>query len=47
MSDIIRKTIEIFDFGYVFTPRDFPVDTRKVASVNRLLNYMVEKRGDL
>ena len=43
MSNIIRKTIDNFDFGYVFTPKDFPIEPRKVASVNRVLNYMVEK----
>ena len=42
MSDIIRRAIENFDYGYVFTPRNFPVEPRKAASVNRLLNYMVE-----
>jgi len=47
MSNTIRKTIENFDFGYVFTPKDFPIEPRKVASVNMVLNYMVEKGENL
>jgi hypothetical protein len=42
MTDTIKNTIAIFDFGFVFTPADFPIEPRKVASVNRVLNYMVE-----
>jgi DNA-binding MarR family transcriptional regulator len=41
MTDAIRNTIATFDFGYVFTPGDFPVDPRKQATVNRILNNMV------
>jgi len=44
MPNIIRDTIKKFDFGYVFTPSDFPVEKRQIASVNRLLNYMVESK---
>lgn len=41
MANIIRETIEKFDYGFVFTPKDFPVEKRQIASVNRLLTYMV------
>lgn len=41
MTDIIRNTINTFSCGFVFTPRDFPIDKRKQASVNRILNNMV------
>jgi hypothetical protein len=41
MTDVIRNTIATFDFGFVFTPGDFPVDPRKQATVNRILNNMV------
>lgn len=41
MTDIIRNTVASFDFGFVFTPGDFPVDPRKQATVNRILNNMV------
>jgi hypothetical protein len=37
MTDIIRNTIANFDYGFVFTP----VDIRKQATVNRVLNNMV------
>lgn len=41
MTDTIRNTIATFDFGFVFTPSDFPIDPRKQATVNRILNNMV------
>ena len=41
MTDTIRNTINAFSCGFVFTPRDFPIDQRKQASVNRILNNMV------
>jgi hypothetical protein len=41
MTEIIRNTIATFPFGFVFTPRDFPIDPRKQATVNRVLNMMV------
>jgi hypothetical protein len=41
MTDTIRNTIATFDFGFVFTPGDFPIDPRKQATVNRILNNMV------
>ena len=41
MTDIIRNTIANFDYGFVFTPADFPVEPRKQATVNRVLNNMV------
>jgi hypothetical protein len=41
MTDTIKNTINNFDFGFVFTPADFPVDPRKQATVNRILNNMV------
>ncbi|MDR2147654.1 MAG: DUF6088 family protein [Tannerella sp.] len=41
MTDTIKNTIENFDYGFVFTPADFPVDQRKQATVNRILNNMV------
>jgi hypothetical protein len=41
MTDIIRNTINAFPCGFVFTPRDFPIDKQKQASVNRILNNMV------
>ena len=41
MTDTIRNTIATFDYGYVFTPADFPIDIRKQATVNRVLNNMV------
>ena len=43
MANIVRETIEKFDCGYVFTPSDFPVEKCQIASVNRMLNYMVER----
>ncbi|KAA6351905.1 hypothetical protein EZS27_000702 [termite gut metagenome] len=41
MTDTIRNTIATFPFGFVFTPKDFPIDPRKQATVNRVLNLMV------
>jgi hypothetical protein len=41
MTDTIRNTIATFEYGFVFTPADFPVDLRKQATVNRVLNNMV------
>ena len=41
MTSTIRKTINNFSFGFVFTPSDFPIDISKQASVNRILNNMV------
>ena len=41
MTDTIRDTINTFPCGFVFTPRDFPIDQKKQASVNRILNNMV------
>jgi hypothetical protein len=41
MTDTIKNTIENFDYGFVFTPVDFPIDPRKQATVNRILNNMV------
>ncbi|KAA6322169.1 hypothetical protein EZS27_028256 [termite gut metagenome] len=41
MTDTIRNTIATFPFGFVFTPKDFPIDPRKQATVNRILNMMV------
>jgi len=41
MTNIIKNTIENFDYGFVFTPADFPIDQRKQATVNRILNNMV------
>jgi hypothetical protein len=41
MTNTIRNTIANFPFGFVFTPRDFPIDPRKQATVNRILNNMV------
>ena len=41
MTATIKDTIATFDFGFVFTPADFPVDPRKQATVNRILNNMV------
>jgi hypothetical protein len=41
MTDTIKNTIENFDYGFVFTPADFPIDPRKQATVNRILNNMV------
>jgi hypothetical protein len=41
MTDAIKNTIATFDFGFVFTPKDFPVEPRKQATVNRILNNMV------
>jgi len=41
MTDTIKNTIEHFDYGFVFTPADFPIDQRKQATVNRVLNNMV------
>jgi hypothetical protein len=41
MTDTIRNTINNFPCGFVFTPRDFPIDKKKIASVNRILNNMV------
>jgi hypothetical protein len=41
MTDCIRTTIDKFPFGFVFTPSDFPVESGKQASVNRILNNMV------
>jgi hypothetical protein len=41
MTDTIRNTIANFDYGFVFTPTDFPIETRKQATVNRILNNMV------
>jgi uncharacterized UBP type Zn finger protein len=41
MTDTIKNTIDNFDYGFVFTPIDFPIDPRKQATVNRILNNMV------
>jgi len=41
MTDTIKNTIATFDYGFVFTPADFPIDSRKQATVNRILNNMV------
>jgi len=41
MTDTIRNTITTFDFGFVFTPGDFPIEVRKQATVNKILNNMV------
>jgi hypothetical protein len=41
MTDTIRNTIATFPFGFVFTPRDFSIDSCKQATVNRILNNMV------
>ncbi|GHT30724.1 hypothetical protein AGMMS49574_11060 [Bacteroidia bacterium] len=41
MTETIKNTIATFPFGFVFTPRDFPIDPRKQATVNRVLNMMV------
>ncbi|OJV80558.1 MAG: hypothetical protein BGO34_15720 [Bacteroidia bacterium 44-10] len=41
MTEIIKRTIDKFPFGFVITPSDFPVDLKKQASVNRILNNMV------
>jgi hypothetical protein len=41
MTDTIRNTIANFDYGFVFTPADFPIESRKQATVNRILNNMV------
>jgi hypothetical protein len=41
MTNTIRDTINTFPLGFVFTPKDFPIDNRKQASVNRVLNNMV------
>jgi len=41
MTNIIKNTIENFDYGFVFTPADFPIDQRKQATANRILNNMV------
>jgi hypothetical protein len=41
MTETIRNTIANLDYGFVFTPADFPVDARKQATVNRVLNNMV------
>jgi hypothetical protein len=41
MTKTIKNTIATFPFGFVFTPRDFPIDPRKQATINRILNNMV------
>ncbi|MDR3326982.1 MAG: DUF6088 family protein, partial [Prevotellaceae bacterium] len=41
MTDTIRNTINTFPCCFVFTPKDFPIDRIKQASVNRILNNMV------
>lgn len=41
MTDAIRNIINTFPCGFVFTPKDFPIDRIKQASVNRILNNMV------
>jgi hypothetical protein len=41
MTGTIKNTISTFPFGFIFTPRDFPIDPRKQATVNRILNNMV------
>ena len=41
MTETIKNTIANFDYGFVFTPADFPIDARKQATVNRVLNNMV------
>lgn len=42
MTNTIKDTIATFPFGFVFTPKDFSIDPRKQATVNRILNYMVD-----
>jgi hypothetical protein len=37
----IRNTIATFSYSFVLTPKDFPIDPRKQATVNRVLNMMV------
>ena len=46
MTDTIKTTIGRFPFGFVFTPSDFPIDSGKQASVNRILNSM-DDAGDV
>jgi len=41
MTETIKNTIANFDYGFVFTPSDFPIEPRKQATVNRILNNMV------
>jgi hypothetical protein len=41
MTETIRNTIATFPFSFVFTPRDFPIDPRKQATVNKILNNIV------
>jgi hypothetical protein len=41
MTETIKNTIANFDYGFVFTPADFPIDPRKQATINRILNNMV------
>ena len=41
MTDIIKNTINTFSYSFVFTPKDFPINPQKQASVNRVLNNMV------
>jgi hypothetical protein len=41
MTNTIKNAINTFPFGFVFTPSDFPIETGKQASVNRILNNMV------
>jgi hypothetical protein len=41
MTETIKNTIANFDYGFVFTPADFPIEPRKQATVNRILNNMV------
>jgi hypothetical protein len=41
VTETIKNTIATFDFGFVFTPKDFPIEPRKQATVNRILNNMV------
>lgn len=41
MTETIKNTINNLDYGFVFTPADFPIDKRKQATVNRILNNMV------
>jgi len=41
MTETIKNTIANFDHSFVFTPADFPIDPRKQATVNRILNNMV------
>ncbi|MDR2835587.1 MAG: hypothetical protein LBV69_05230 [Bacteroidales bacterium] len=43
MTDKIKNTIVTFPFGFVFTPKDFPIEVSKQPTVNRVLNLLVAK----